>query len=173
MELAGKRIAILAADDYEDTELLYPYYRMREAGADVKVVGTASSADVVHSKHGYPVTIDLRANEANADDFDAVIVPGGYAPDKLRRCTATLDFVSTLFRQNKIVAAICHAGWVLISAGVLKGKRATSFSAIKDDMQNAGAEWVDEEVVVDGNLVTSRYPDDLPAFCRKIIKALG
>jgi protease I len=173
MELDDRKIAILAADDYEDTELLYPYYRMREAGAEVKLVGTASSADVVHSKHGYPVTIDLKANETNPDDFDAVIVPGGYAPDKLRRCTATLEFVSNLFRQKKVVAAICHAGWVLISARVLKGKRATSFSAIKDDMKNAGAEWVDEEVVVDGNLITSRHPDDLPAFCREIIKALG
>jgi len=173
MELEGKKIAILAADDYEDTELLYPYYRMQEAGAEVSLVGTASSADVVHSKHGYPVTIALKANEANADDFDAVIVPGGYAPDKLRRCTATLDFVSSLFGQEKVCAAICHAGWVLISAGVLQGKRATSFSAIRDDMKNAGAGWVDEEVVIDGNLITSRYPDDLPAFCREIIKALS
>ncbi len=173
MELEGRKVAILAADDYEDTELLYPYYRMREAGAEVNLVGTASSAEVVHSKHGYPVTIDLKANEADADEFDAVIVPGGYAPDKLRRCTDTLDFVSSIFRQNKVVAAICHAGWVLISAGVLKGKRATSFSAIKDDMKNAGADWVDEEVVVDGNLITSRYPADLPAFCREIINALG
>ena len=173
MELEGRKVAILAADDYEDTELWYPYYRMREAGAEVKVVGTASSADVVRSKHGYAVTIDLRANEANADDFDAVIVPGGYAPDKLRRCAATLAFVRNLFQQDKVVAAICHAGWVLVSAGVLKGKRATSFSAIKDDMKNAGADWVDDEVVVDGKLITSRHPADLPAFCREIIKAVG
>ena len=172
MELQGRKIAILAADDYEDTELLYPYYRMREAGADVKVVGMASSEDVVRSKHGYPVSIDLRANEANTDEFDAVIVPGGYAPDKLRRCAATLAFVRNLFLQDKVVAAICHAGWVLVSADVLEGKRATSFSAIKDDMRNAGADWVDEEVVVDGNLITSRFPADLPAFCREIINAL-
>ena len=172
MELQGRKIAILAADDYEDTELLYPYYRMREAGAEVHVVGMASSEAVVRSKHGYPVSIDLRADEANAEEFDAVIVPGGYAPDKLRRCKATLAFVSSLFRQNKVVAAICHAGWVLVSADVLKGKRVTSFSAIKDDMKNAGADWVDEEVVVDGNLITSRHPADLPVFCRAIIHAL-
>lgn len=170
MGLEGKKIAVLAADLYEDPELWYPYYRMKEAGADVKVIGTSSSADVVESKHGYPAKIDLRANEANPDEFDAVIIPGGYAPDRLRRCKATLGFVKELFQQNKVVAAICHAGWVLVSAGVLKGKRATSFSSIKDDMKNAGADWVDEEVVVDGNLITSRFPADLPAFCREIIR---
>lgn len=172
MELEGKKVAVLAADLYEDPELWYPYYRMKEAGAAVEVMGTTSSADVVQSKHGYPVKIDIRANEVNPDEFDAVIVPGGYAPDKLRTCEATLNFVMTLSRAGKVVAAICHAGWVLVSADVLKGKRATSVSAIKDDMRNAGAKWVDEEVVVDGNLITSRFPSDLPAFCREIIKAL-
>lgn len=171
-ELNGKKIAVLAADLYEDTELWYPYYRMKEAGAEVKIVGTASSADLVHSKYGYPVEIDLKASEAYPEEFDGVIVPGGYAPDKLRRCEATLNLVSELFKHGKVVAAICHAGWVLVSAGVLKGKRATSVSAIKDDMINAGAEWVDEEAVVSGNLITSRSPADLPAFCREIIAAL-
>ena len=171
-ELKGKKIAVLAADLYEDTELWYPYYRMKEAGAEVKIVGTASSADSVQSKYGYPANIDLRASEISSDEFDAVIVPGGYAPDKLRRCTATLDFVRRLFEQGKVVSAICHAGWVLVSANVLEGKRATSVSAIKDDMVNAGAEWIDEEAVVSGNLITSRSPADLPAFCRETIKAL-
>jgi protease I len=173
MQLQGKKVAILAEELYEDRELWYPYHRMREAGADVKIVGAVSTPDVVKSKYGYPAKIHLRANKANPDDFDAVIVPGGYAPDKLRRCEATLDFVKKLFDQNKVVAGICHAGWVLVSADVLKGKKATSYFAIKDDMKNAGAEWVDEEVVVDGGLITSRCPDDLPAFCRAIIGALS
>lgn len=172
MELSGRKVAVLAADDYEDLELWYPYYRMKEAGAEVKVVGTSQSADSVQSKHGYPVQIDLRADKANPDEFDAVIVPGGWAPDSLRRCEATLNLVKKLFEQSKVIAAICHGGWVLISADVLKGKRATSFSAIKDDMTNAGANWVDEEVVVDGNLITSRTPADLPAFVKEIIRAL-
>lgn len=172
MQLNGKKVAVLAADDYEDLELWYPYYRMKEAGAEVKVVGTSQSADVVQSKHGYPVEIDLRADEVNPDEFDVVIVPGGWAPDRLRRCEATLNLVKKLFRQSKVIAAICDGGWVLVSADVLKGKRATSVSAIKDDMTNAGANWVDEEVVVDGNLITSRTPVDLPAFAREIIRAL-
>jgi len=172
MELKGRRIALLAAEDYEDLELWYPYYRMKEAGAEVKIIGTSSSSDVVQSKHGYPAKIDLKANEANPDEFDAVIVPGGWAPDRLRRCQDTLNFVRRLFENGKVVAAICHGGWVLISADVLRGKRATSVSAIKDDMKNAGADWVDEEVVVDGNLITSRFPADLPAFCREIIGSM-
>jgi protease I len=170
-ELTGKTIAILAADDYEDLELWYPYYRMKEAGADVRIVGPFPGADIVHSKHGYPAQIDLKANQAKADAFDGVIVPGGWAPDRLRRCKATLRFVKELFGQNKVMAAICHGGWVLISADVIRGKRATSVSAIRDDMKNAGADWVDEEVVIDGNLITSRSPDDLPAFCREIVRA--
>jgi len=172
MQLNGKKVAVLAADDYEDLEVWYPYYRMKEAGAEVKVVGTSQSTDVVQSKHGYPIQIDLRADKVNPDEFDAVIVPGGWAPDRLRRCEATLNFVKTLFKQGKVIAAICHGGWVLVSANVLKGKRATSFSAIKDDMINAGANWVDEEVVVDGNLITSRTPADIPAFSKEIIRAL-
>jgi len=172
MELNGRKVAVLAADDYEDLELWYPYYRMKEAGAKVKVVGTSQSADVIQSKHGYPVEIDLRADEVNPDEFDAAIALGGWAPDRLRRCEATLNLVKKLFGQSKVIAAICHGGWVLVSADVLKGKRATSVSAIKDDMTNAGANWVDEEVVVDGNLITSRTPVDLPAFAREIIRAL-
>ena len=172
MQLNGRKVAVLAADDYEDLELWYPYYRMKEAGAEVKIVGTSQSTDVVQSKHGYPVQIDLRADEVDPDEFDAVIVPGGWAPDRLRRCEVTLNFVKTLSEQSKVIAAICHGGWVLASADVLKGKRATSFSAIKDDMMNAGANWVDEEVVVDGNLITSRTPADIPAFSREIITAL-
>jgi protease I len=173
MELQDRKIAILAADMYEDLELWYPYYRMKEAGADVRLVGTASSADVVQSKHGYPAKIDLRADKANPNEFDAVIVPGGYGPDKLRMCKKTLDFVKKIFDAHKVTAAICHGGWVLISAGILRGRRATSYIAIKDDMKNAGADWIDEEVVQAGTLITSRTPADLPAFCKKIIEIMS
>ncbi|HHS98417.1 MAG TPA: type 1 glutamine amidotransferase [Chloroflexi bacterium] len=171
MRLTGKRIAVLAENNYQDLELWYPLLRLREEGAEVKVVGSGS-ADTYTSKHGYPVQVDVSADEVSADDFDGVVIPGGYAPDLLRRYPAVLELVRTLFEQGKVVAAICHAGWVLISAGVLKGRRVTSFFAIKDDLVNAGAEWVDQEVVRDGNLITSRMPSDLPAFCRAIIETL-
>ena len=172
MRLQGKRVAVLAANDYEDPELWYPYYRMKEEGAEVRLVGTSTSADVLHSKYGFPVEIDCRADEVSANDFDAVIIPGGWAPDRMRRCQVTVDLVGKAFEQGKVIGAICHAGWMLASANVLGGKKATSIPAIRDDMKNAGADWVDEEVVVDGNLVTSRLPGDLPAFCREIIRAM-
>jgi protease I len=163
MSLEGKRVAVLAEDNYQDLELWYPLLRMREAGAEVKVIGTGS-AETYTSKYGYPVTVDAAA--------DAVIIPGGYAPDRLRRYPAVLKLVRETFEQGKIVAAICHAGWVPASAGILKGKKATCFFAIKDDLINAGATYLDQEVVQDGNLITSRTPDDLPAFCRTIIATL-
>jgi len=172
MKLEGKRIAILAENMYQEMELWVPYYRLREEGADVKVIG-AGGAKSYTSKHGYPVNVDAQAEQVKAVEFDAVIVPGGYAPDMMRRHPAMVALVREAAQQGKVVAAICHAGWMLASAGVLKGKRATSFFAIKDDMVNAGATWIDQEVVVDGNLITSRKPDDIPAFCREIVKALG
>lgn len=174
MELKGKKVALLVARDYEDPEFWYPYYRMMEAGAEVVVIGTVDGDEVVASKHGYPAEIDLRADEAleEAGEFDGVIVPGGWAPDRLRRCEKTLELVRTLFDDGKMVAAICHGAQVLISADVVRGKRMTSAPAIKDDMRNAGAVWIDEEVVVDGNVISSRSPKDLPAFCREIIKAM-
>jgi protease I len=171
MTLEGKRVAVLAENLYQDLELWYPLLRMREAGAEVKVVGTGS-AKTYASKHGYEVEVDASADAVSAADFDAIIIPGGYAPDLMRRYPAMVRLVRDAFNQGKIVAAICHAGWLPASAGILKGRKMTSFFAIKDDMINAGAEWVDEEVVRDGNLITSRMPSDLPAFCREIIKAL-
>ncbi len=172
MTLKGKRVAVLAEEMYQELELWYPTLRMREAGAEVKIVGTGSSPTYA-SKHGYPVTVDVSADQVSAADFDAVIIPGGYAPDRMRRYPAVLKLVREAFEQGKVIAAICHAGWVPISAGILKGRRVTSFFAIKDDMINAGATWVDEPVVRDGNLITSRMPDDLPYFCSAIIQALG
>ena len=148
------------------------YYRLKEEGAEVKVVG-AGGAKSYHSKTGYPVNVDAQADQVSAVEFDAVVVPGGYAPDMMRRHESMVKLVREASQQGKVVAAICHAGWMLASAGIVKGKKATSFFSIKDDMVNAGAQWVDEEVVVDGNLITSRRPDDIPAFCREIVKSLS
>jgi protease I len=171
MSLEGKRVIVFAEDMYEDPELWYPYYRMIEAGAEVRLVGTGS-ATTYNSKHGYPAKVHASADEISPDDVDAIIVPGGFAPDRLRRYPAVLNLVRDTLSRGKVVAGICHAGWVLVSAGILKGRKATSVPAIKDDMVNAGAIWLDQEVVVDGGLVTSRTPADLPAFCRTIIAVM-
>ena len=171
MALNGLKIAVLAENEYQELELWYPVLRLREAGADVVVVGTGS-AQVYQSKHGYPVRVDTSADQVQAADFAAVVVPGGYAPDYMRRYPQVLKLVREAFEQGKVIAAICHAGWVPASAGILRGKTVTSVPAIKDDLINAGAQWIDQEVVRDGQLITSRRPDDLPAFCREIIAAL-
>lgn len=171
MRLKGKKVAILVEQSYNEFEVWYPYYRFKEEGADVVVVGTGS-ANVYHSKAGLPIEAEVTADKISADDFHAVIIPGGWAPDFLRRYEPILKFVHDMFQKNKVVASICHGGWVAASSGILKGKRATCFFAIKDDVRNAGADYVDQEVVRDGNLITSRKPEDLPAFCREIIAAL-
>ena len=171
MELRGTRVAILVEDLYQDQEVWYPYFRLKEAGAEVVVVGTTKKE--YKSKYGYPITADLTIDKASAGQFDGVVIPGGYAPDLLRRYPEVLAFVTALHRQGKLIAAICHAGWVLCSTDILRGKTATCFSAIKDDVRNAGATYVDREVVRDGNLVTSRKPEDLPAFLRTIIEVLS
>ncbi|MHC2994168.1 MAG: type 1 glutamine amidotransferase [Candidatus Atribacteria bacterium] len=170
MSLKGKRIAILAEDMYEDLELWYPYYRLVEEGAEVKIIGP--EAKEYQSKHGYPVQADFAANEVNVDEFDGVVIPGGFAPDRLRRYPKILSIVREVFEKGGLISSICHGAWVLISAGIMKGKRATCVSAIKDDLINAGATYLDQEVVVDGNLVTSRTPQDLPSFLPAIITAL-
>ena len=144
---------------------------MQEARAQVSVVGM-SGVEAYHSKHGYPVKVDVAASAVLGDDFDAVIIPGGYAPDRMRRHPPMLDLVRRVSERGGLVAMICHAGWVPISAGIVKGKKVTSVPAIKDDLINAGAQWIDLEVVQDGNLISSRGPDDLPAFCQAIIAAL-
>ena len=171
MSLQGTRVALLVEDLYQDQEVWYPYYRLTEAGVDVTVVGTGKPE--YKSKHGYPISAQASAEAVSAGQFDGVIIPGGYAPDILRRDPAVVRLVREANRQGKVIGAICHAGWVLCSAGVLRGKTVTGFSAIKDDLVNAGATYVDREVVRDGTLITSRKPDDLPAFMRAILEALA
>lgn len=170
-ELHGKRVAILVENIYEDLEFWYPYYRLKEAGAEVVVVG--SGAESYQSKHGYPAKADTAADKVSAAEFDGVIIPGGYAPDHMRRHPAMVKLVREAVEQGKVVAAICHAGWMLASAGVLRGRTVTGFFSIKDDLINAGANYVDREVVRDGNIITSRFPADLPAFMRETIAALA
>ncbi|MDO9545384.1 MAG: type 1 glutamine amidotransferase domain-containing protein [Pelolinea sp.] len=172
MSLSGKKIIILAENFYEDLELWYPYYRLKEEGADVKIVGMPG-VENYGSKYGYPVKPDLTPQEVEIEKIDALLVPGGYAPDKLRRYPEMLELVRKAFDQGSVIGMICHAGWVPISAGIVRGKKVTSVSAIKDDMVNAGGEWLDQEVVVDGNLISSRTPADLPAYCKAIIAALN
>jgi protease I len=171
MELTGRRIAILVDTAYQEMEVWYPYYRLQEAGAECVFVG-AEAGKTYASKVGYPVTSQLSYDVVNVNDFDGVVVPGGYAPDHIRRHAKANQFVHDLDAQGKLVASICHGPWVLCSAGILKGRRATCFFAIKDDVVNAGALYEDAEVVVDHNLVTSRKPEDLPAFCRAAIRVL-
>jgi protease I len=172
MTLKNSRIAILVDQQYQEMEIWYPLYRFREAGARVVTLGATAGA-VYPSKVGYPCKADASWEDAKAADFDGVLAPGGFAPDFIRRHVAPINFVREINKQNKLVAAICHGPWVLCSADVLRGKHATSFFAIKDDVVNAGALWEDSEVVRDGNLVTSRKPDDLPAFCVACLDVLA
>ena len=164
------KVALLVENDYQDMEVWVPLYRLREEGYETVTVGP--SATEYKSKHGYPIKAQAAADAVRSDDFLGVVVPGGWAPDRLRQDRAVLRLVKDLFDRKRVVASICHGGWVLASAGVVRGKRLTSYQAIRDDMIHAGAEFVDQEVVRDGQLITSRKPDDLPAFCREIIKAL-
>ena len=171
MELNGKKILILVETFYNEFEFWYPYYRLKEAGAEVIVVGSGS-AEIYHSKSGLPAKADTTADAVSVEDFDGVVIPGGYAPDHMRRYPAMVNLVKGFDRAGKLVAAICHAGWMLVSADIVRGRKVTSYFSIKDDLVNAGGVWVDEEVVVDGRLVTSRTPDDLPAYMRAIIGLL-
>lgn len=169
MELSGKRIAVLIDNLYQEMEVWVPYYRLIEAGAECVFAG-AEAGRVYLSKHGYPATAERSYANVTVAEFDGVVIPGGYAPDHIRRHARANEFVRDMDGHGKLVASICHGPWVLCSAGILKGRRATCFFGIKDDVMNAGARYEDSEVVIDGNLVTSRKPEDLPAFCRATIQ---
>jgi deglycase len=163
-------ILFFAANWYEDLELWYPKIRLEEEGARTIVAGLGEKT--YQGKRGYPVTVDANVDDLDARSFDGLVIPGGYAPDLLRRSPKVLSLTREIFEAGKPVAFICHAGWVPISAGIVRGKRGTSVGAIKDDLVNAGMRWEDSPVVVDGNLISSRTPADLPAFCKALIKAL-
>ncbi|MEN3038666.1 MAG: type 1 glutamine amidotransferase domain-containing protein [Candidatus Kryptonium sp.] len=171
MKLKGKKVVIFVEDLVEEVELLYPKYRLIEEGAEVKIAGP--EVKIFKGKNGYPIKSDVKFEEIQVDDFDALVIPGGYAPDRVRRNKIAVELTRKFFESGKVVAFICHAGWVPISAGILKNRKVTGFFSIKDDLVNAGAIYVDSEVVVDGNLISSRAPDDLPAFCKAIISALS
>lgn len=165
------QVVVLVAPLFEESELIYPYYRLQEAGH--RTVLVAAEPGEYRGKHGVPVQAEAAASQLDPDDLAGVVIPGGYSPDHMRRSPAMVELVAKVGSAGRPVAAICHAGWMLASAGLAGGRRLTSYPSIKDDMVNAGAEWVDEEVVVDGNLITSRRPGDLPAFMREVLRALG
>ena len=171
MVLAGRKVLLLAADLFEDMELLYPLYRLREEDVVVTVAGLDNHAVMGKKGHG-PVSVDTLVEGLAERDFDGLVIPGGYAPDKLRRSPAVLGLVRDFDEAGKPVAFICHAGWVPISAKILKGRRATSVAAIRDDMINAGTDWVDAATVVDGNLISARTPDDLGPWMKALLQAL-
>ena len=170
-ELTGRRAAILVEQQYQEMEVWYPVYRLKEAGCQVTLVGPEAGKSYP-SKLGYPAVSDKGIKDVRADDFDLVVIPGGFAPDFIRRSPAMIQLVQEMANKGKLLAAICHGPWVLCSTNALRGKKATCFFAIKDDVINAGASYADEVVVRDGNLITSRKPDDLPAFMMTIISAL-
>lgn len=170
--LSGKRIAILVEEDFEDSELVEPLRSMKNAGARVVTVGSGSQETYQGKRGSATVRVDATADKVNAEDFDAIIVPGGYAPDKMRLHQSMVDLVRKAHDLGKVVAAICHGPQLLISAEIVKGRRVTSWPSVAVDLRNAGADWVDAPVVRDGNLITSRKPADLPRFNKAIIEAL-
>lgn len=169
--MEAKKVAIMVDEKYQVLEVWYPYYRLIENGLEVDFVASEAKKEY-YSKEGYPCLSDFAAKQADPNDYDCMIVPGGFAPDFMRRDESIIKFANEMVNANKVIAAICHGGWLLCSTQAFKGKKATCFMAIRDDVKNAGAEYVDSECVVDGNLITSRKPDDLPAFCIAILKAL-
>ncbi len=167
-----KKVIILVEELYEDLELWYPKIRLEEAGGQVIVAGPLAG-HTYNGKHGYPCKAEMSFKEALAVSSAAVVIPGGYAPDRIRRSPEALQIVKKSFDEGKVIAFICHGGWVPISAKILKGKKVTSFIAIKDDLENAGAIWQDKDVVIDGNLISSRHPEDLSVFAKAIVDHLG
>jgi protease I len=171
MPLANKKVLVLAAERFEDMELLYPVYRLAEEDVAVTVAGLTNEPVTGKKGHG-PLPVDEAVEKVSAGDYDALVIPGGFAPDALRRSQAVLDLVTAFDTAGKPIAFICHAGWVPISAKILPGRRATSVGAIRDDMENAGVNWVDEPTVVDGNLISARTPADLGPWMKALLAAL-
>ena len=167
----AKRILVLVGPDYEDLEVWYPRLRLEEAGFEVKLAGLGERE--YRGKHGYPCPVDGHVRDFPAAGLAGLLAPGGWAPDKLRRDPEVLQRVREVHQAGGLVATICHGPWILISAGIVRGRRLTSTVGIRDDVVNAGAEWVDEPAVIDGNLVSARVPADLPAFARAMLKVLG
>jgi len=172
MRLQNKKVIALVEEEFEDLEHWYPVYRLREEGAQVDLVGPEAGV-TYFGKYGVPAKTDYAFTDINAEDYDAILVPGGWAPDKLRRYPEVIKFIQTMDKAKKPIGQICHAGWVLVSAKVLQGKKVTSTPAIKDDMLNAGATWVDEAVVVDGHIFSSRRPSDLPIYMKAFADKLA
>ncbi len=170
--LAGNRVAILVEEDFEDSELMEPMRAMKDAGARVLIVGSGSKKSYKGKRGTATITADTTADKVTADEFDALIIPGGYAPDKMRLHQPMIDLVRKAHDEGKIIAAVCHGPQLLISADIVRGRRITSCPSVVVDLKNAGAIWVDEPVVRDGNIITSRKPADLPKFSKTIIEAL-
>jgi len=170
--MGRRKVAIMVAEQYQTLEVWYPYYRLKEGGCECDFVAAEAKKEYP-SKEGYLCRATVAARNARAADYDCMLVPGGFAPDFMRRCEDIINFANDMVKAGKIIAAICHGGWLLCSTPIFKGRKATCFMAIRDDIKNAGANYVDEECVVDGNLITSRKPDDLPTFCTAILNALG
>lgn len=170
MQLSNTRIIALVDEDFEDLELWVPVMRLREEGAEVVLTGK-EKGKTYHGKYGVPAEAEAGFSDITPEDFDGILVPGGWAPDKLRRFDEVIDMVKHMDANKKVIGQICHAGWVLISADVLQGKKVTSTPGIKDDMKNAGSVWSDEPVVVDGHLISSRRPPDIPEYGRELVKA--
>jgi protease I len=172
MPKSSDRIALLVGKDFEDMEVMYPYYRLIEAGYEVDVISEEKAGTVYKGKHGYPIASTLEIAKAKAKDYAGLVAPGGWMPDRLRRNPLVLKLVADIDKQGGVMASICHGPWIFISAKIVKGKKMTSTPALTDDLVNAGAKWVNAEVVTDGRMVTSRKPDDLPAFMRETLKLL-
>jgi len=167
----AKKLLLLIENEFRDEEVIYPYYRFKEAGYDVKVVGPEADKEY-KGKFGVVFKSDLSASRISLDDVVTLIIPGGNAPDKMRVQKNMVDLVKRAYHQQKIIAAICHGGLMLVEADIVRGMKVTGYRAIATDLRNAGGKYMDKKVVVDGNLVTSRVPDDLPAFCNSILKLL-
>lgn len=164
------KILIVSADNFEESELLVPYYRLKEEGIQVDIASLKKGT--IKGKHGYEVEVDKMLNEINTAEYDALVIPGGKAPGILRQDKQAIEIVKHFFQENKPVSAICHGPQILISAGLLKGRRSTSYKSVAQEVKDSGAIYIDKEVVVDGNLVTSRQPSDLPAFLREMMKMI-